>query len=100
MIFDAISRLLDYGVKRNIITIEDQIFVRNRILDALKLLSWEDSALEAGDMSIDEILAPIVDYAVENQIIADSQGSRDLFDTKIMGAITPRPSEVIKLRIR
>ena len=96
MIFDAIAQLLDYGVKRNIITLEDTVFVRNRIIDALRLTNYEDSSAEAGDMTIDEILPPILDYAVEMGIIADSQGSRDLFDTKIMGLLMPMPREVIR----
>ena len=95
MIFDAISRLLDYGVKRNIITMDDTIFVRNRMMDTLRLASWEDSTAEAGDMTIDEILSPILDYAIEQGIIADTSASRDLFDTRIMGLMMPMPREVI-----
>ena len=95
MIFDAISRLLDYGVKRNIITMDDTIFVRNRIMDTLHLASWEDSTAEAGDMTVDEILSPILDYAIEQGIIADTGASRDLFDTRIMGLMMPMPRQVI-----
>ena len=95
MIFEAISRLLDYGVKRNIFTIEDTLYLRNRLLDALGLSLWEDNCAEAGEMSIDEILAPILDYAVEKGIILDTANSRDLFDTKIMGLVMPMPREVL-----
>lgn len=95
MIFDAISRLLDYGVKKNIITVEDTLYVRNRLLDALGLAEWVDSDCEAGDMSIDEILAPIIGYAAEGGIISDTAANRDLFDTKIMGLLMPMPREVI-----
>ena len=95
MIFEDISRLLDYGVKRNIITMDDTIFVRNRIMDTLGLLGWEESVAEAGDMTIDEILSPILDYAIEQGIIADTSASRDLFDTRIMGLMMPMPREVI-----
>ncbi len=95
MICDAISRLLDYGVKRNILTLEDTLFVRNRLMDTLRLSAWEDSTAEAGDMSVDEILAPILDYAIEVGIIADTTAQRDLFDTRIMGLLMPMPREVI-----
>lgn len=95
MIFDAITRLLDYGVRKNIITVEDTLYVRNRLLDTLCLSEWQESFVDADNMSIDEILSPIVEYAVEKGIIADTTNSRDLFDTKLMGLLMPMPREVI-----
>lgn len=41
MIFEAITRLLDYGVRKNIITVEDTLYVRNRLLDTLCLSEWQ-----------------------------------------------------------
>ena len=38
----------------------------------------------------------MLDYAVEKGMIEDTTTERDLFDTKIMNALMPRPSEVIK----
>ena len=95
MIFDSIARLLDYGVRKNIITIEDTLYVRNRLLDALGILEWKDSDTDAGDMSVDEVLSPLVEYAVEQGIIPDTSASRDLFDTRLMGLLMPMPREVI-----
>ena len=96
MIYQAIERLVDYAIKKNIITIYDTHFVRNRLIDLLGLTSFEPCEAEAGDMTIDEILSPIVEYAVEKGIIADSQGSRDLFDTRIMGLLMPMPGEMVE----
>ena len=95
MIFSAIERLLDYGVRKNIITVEDVMYVRGRLLDALGLQEWQDCAADAGNLSIDEILEPIVNYAVEQGRIPDTANSRDLFDTRIMGLLMPMPREVI-----
>ena len=95
MIYQAIERLVDYAIKKNIITIYDTHFVRNRLIDLLGLTSFEPCEAEAGDMTVDEILSPIVEYAVEKGIIADSQGSRDLFDTRIMGLLMPMPGEMV-----
>ena len=95
MIFEALERLIDYSVKKNIITVEDIYFVRNRLLDTLGLGEWQERASDCGSMSIDEILAPILDYAIEQGIIADTVASRDLFDTRIMGLLMPMPREVI-----
>ena len=96
MIYQAIERLVDYAIKKNIITIYDTHFVRNRLIDLLGLTSFEPCEAEAGDMTIDEILSPIVEYAVEKGIVADSQGSRDLFDTRIMGLLMPMPGEMVE----
>ena len=95
MIYEAIERLIDYGIKKNLITLEDVYVIRNRIMETLRISEWQNCGGEAGDMTIDEILAPIVDYAIEQGIIADTVNSRDLFDTKIMGLLMPMPREVI-----
>ena len=95
MISLAIQRLIDYAVRTNIITIEDEIFARNRLIDALGVGGFEECSCSSDGMTVDEILAPLVDYAIEQGIISDSQGSRDLFDTKIMGLLMPMPREVI-----
>ena len=47
-------------------------------------------------MELEPVLKELLDYAVEKGIIEDSIVYRDLFDTKLMGCITPRPSEVIR----
>ena len=95
MIYEAIQKLIDYGIKKNIITVEDVYYVRNKLIDALGLSDWQDSSADAGNMTVEEILSPIVEYAVEQGIIADTMASRDLFDTKIMGLLMPMPREVI-----
>ena len=95
MICNFLQRLIDYGVKTNLITPEDVYVVRGRLMDALSLSEWNDSNDGAENLSIDEILAPIIEYAVDNKIIADTSNSRDLFDTKIMGLLMPMPREVI-----
>ena len=96
MIYEAIERLIDYAVKRNIITLPDAVFVRNRLLDLLGLTSYESCRADSGDMEIDEILSPLIDYAVEKGIIADTGASRDLFDTRVMGLLMPMPREVME----
>ncbi len=95
MISEAVQKLIDYAVKTNLITIEDIYVVRNRLMEVLALSEWEECSVDSGDETIDEILSPLVEYAVEKGIIADTQGSRDLFDTKLMGVLMPMPREVI-----
>lgn len=94
-IFEAIKALSDYGIKKGLIEAEDTVYIINSICQELNLDYFEDCELR-GDYTLEEILASILDYAVENGLCEDSVVYRDLFDTKIMGLLTPRPSQVIK----
>jgi UDPglucose--hexose-1-phosphate uridylyltransferase len=94
MICRAIQTLINYGIKNELITKEDEIVVRNTFIDILGLTDWEDGVLAEEIESVEAILAPIIDYACEKGIIADTTNSRDLFDTKIMGVLTAMPREV------
>lgn len=93
-IFEAIKSLVKYAIDNEMIEKEDEIWAINRICEALKIDSFEEN--EAKESDLEKILAVILDYAVKNGLCEDSVVYRDLFDTKIMGLITPRPSDVIK----
>ena len=95
MIYSAIEKLINYAIKNDIITCDDIYVVRNELIDALSLSDWQDRGGVWSGESIGELLSPIVEYAVENGVIADTSNSRDLFDTRIMGIFTPMPREVI-----
>lgn len=96
MICDAIQRLINYGITQDLITKADQFVVQNQLMEALQLTDWQLSGAETElDASIDAILQPLVEYACSNGIIADTAASRDLFDTKLMGILTPMPHEMI-----
>ena len=95
MICYAVQKLIDYAIKNQLITSDDIYVVRNQLMEALKLSDWEENNTEYSGESIDEILAPLIEYACENDIIQDTANSRDLFDTKLMGILTPMPREVI-----
>ena len=96
MICDAIQCLINYGITQNLITKADQFVVQNQLMEALHLTDWQLSgAGTEPDASIDAILQPLVEYACSNGIIADTAASRDLFDTKLIGILTPMPHEMI-----
>ncbi len=95
MIYDAVQRLIDYALKNELITSYDVYVVRNQLMEALELSDWEETTAEYVGEEIDELLAPLIEYACTNGIISDTANSRDLFDTKLMGILTPMPREVI-----
>ena len=95
MIYTHVQRLIDYAIKHNLITKDDIFVVRNSIIDLLGLSDWQDREVETVSDSIEEILAPIIAYATEKGIIAETANSRDLFDTRVMGLLAPFPREII-----
>lgn len=95
MIHKDVQKLIDYAVKSQLITQSDVYVVRNQLMEILKLTDWQDVASEYAGESVDDVLKPLVEYACENGIISDTSNSRDLFDTKLMGVLTPMPREVI-----
>ena len=95
MICKAVQKLLDYAKHNKLITEDDIYVVRNELMDALQLSDWTESETTYKGETIDEILEPIIDYACKQGIITDTVNSRDLFDTKLMGLMTPMPREII-----
>ena len=94
-IYEAINSLVAYGVKEGLIEECDKVWAVNRILEILDMDSMETDA-QVKEADLQEILKTILDYAVEKGLCEDSVVYKDLFDTKVMGVLTPRPSEVIK----
>ncbi len=90
----AITKLVNYGVKNGLMEECDRVYAINRLIEALGPDEYEEPA-EVGEEPLCDILKTITDYAVEKGLAEDSIVFRDLFDTKIMGLLMPRPSEVI-----
>lgn len=93
-IFDAITALLNYG-EGVLFEKEDRVYCQNLILDVLHLDAMEEGTAD-DSAELYEILKVMLDYACEKGLIEDSVTYRDLFDTRIMNCMMPRPSEVIK----
>lgn len=95
MIFQAIADLMAYAASAGLIEESDQVWAANSLLEQLGLPNWV-APIEAQDRPLEEILRDILNWAVENGRIQDGISSRDLFDTALMGRLTPRPSQVIR----
>lgn len=89
----AVKSLVQYAINNDMIKKEDEIWAINTVCQALGMDAYEDAKAENAEL--EKILASILDYAVANGLCEDSVVYRDLFDTKIMGLLTPKPSEVI-----
>lgn len=93
MIDAAVKKLVCYGLEKNLLTERDRIYVANRLLEILQLDSF-DCEEDFRNIDLESTLGELLDYAVEKGIIEDNITARDLFDTKLMGALLPRPSEI------
>ena len=94
MINTYISALVDYAISKGLISFADKIYATNKILEILNLDEYEEPT-ETPEIDLENILKGLLDFAVERGLIEDNIVACDLFDTKLMGALTPRPSEVI-----
>lgn len=91
-----IKSLIDYAVSAELITEEDRVFCTNALLDITGAVPSSDKE-DGTDLELHEILQGLVDDAVEREIIEDDLESRDIFDTRLMAAVTPFPHEVRRL---
>ena len=89
-----IDSLVSYAMNKGLTLPEDHMVVTNRILEILGMDSYEPSE-EPQIEELEEILKNLLDYACANGKCEDNIVARDLFDTKLMGALTPMPREVI-----
>ena len=91
-----IKQLTDYALAHGLIEPEDTVYATNSIMGILGVSEF-DCDEKTDEAPLEEILSALCDYAYENGLIENnSVVYRDLFDTRLMGALTPRPSEVIK----
>ena len=108
MIQERILELTEYGLVTGLVEPEDRRFTINRLLELFHLDELEDEVAaayakrtpmtqESAEAALEDILNEMLDYAAEDGLMPeDTITYRDLFDTKIMGMLVPRPSEVIK----
>ena len=89
-----IASLVQYGLDCALIEPCDVNYITNQLLQALSLDSYTPA--EPENLPLEEILKGLLEDAVARGICADDITSRDLFDTKLMGILTPAPREVRK----
>ena len=94
MLNEAIARLVQYGIDTGLTPACEKFYTTNLLLDRMKEDEYTDPGKLSGDMPLEEILKMLLDEAVARGIIRDDIVSRDLFDTKLMNCLVPRPAQV------
>ena len=87
-----LTALVEYGLKTGLIQDCDRTYIVNQLLMTMELDSFEEEA--APPMELEDILAGLLSDAVSRGVIEDNITAKDLFDTKLMGVLTPLPREV------
>jgi UDPglucose--hexose-1-phosphate uridylyltransferase len=91
-----IAQLVQYGLSTGLVPEADKIYTTNQILEVMKLDSYDDPGV-VEDAPLEEILEDLLQDAYDRGLIEnDGIVQKDLFDTKIMNCLMPRPSEVAK----
>jgi len=94
MLFENIEKLVQYGIDTGLTPECERIYTRNLLLELFHEDAWEDVDVSGQELELEGILKELLDEAVERGIIEDSIVYRDLFDTKLMNCLMPRPSQV------
>ena len=97
MIDYAIEKLLAYALEKELIQPCEKLWALNTLLEVLELDSYTPSSQEVGEVDLPAVLDELMDDAYQRGVMKENSiVYRDLFDTKIMGALTPRPAQVIE----
>ena len=94
---NLIADLVDYAIRHELCEELDRVFYQNRLMAEFNVFDFAPDRAPDPSSELCTILDALCDYAIEHQIIADcGVTGRDLFDTKLMGILTPRPSQVVR----
>ena len=92
MLYENIKKLVEYGIQTGLTPESERIYTTNLLLDLFHEDSYEDLPVETDNLDLEEILKNLLDEAVKRELIEDSVVYRDLFDTRLMNCLLPRPS--------
>lgn len=94
MIYESIKKLVQYGINSGLTPKSERIYTTNLLLDLMKEDDYEDVPCDPDNIVLEDVLKDLLDEAVKRGIIEDSVTYRDLFDTKLMNCLVPRPAQI------
>lgn len=94
MLFENIKKLVQYGIDTGLTPECERIYTTNLLLDLFGEENYEDTDIQGEEINLETVLGALLDEACKRGIIEDSIVYRDLFDTKLMNCLTPRPAQV------
>lgn len=94
MLQESIKKLVQYGINTGLTPECERIYTTNLLLDVMKEDEYTDPDCDLSDIVLEDVLKDLLDAAVEKGLIEDSVVYRDLFDTRLMNCLMPRPATV------
>ena len=94
MLFENIKKLVEYGIQTGLTPECERIYTTNLLLEIFKEDNYEDTEVDTENLELEVILKNLLDEAVSRGLIEDSVVYRDLFDTKLMNCLLPRPAQI------
>ena len=88
-----ISELVSYGMVNGLIAEDDKVYVINRLLELFekKEFVWSEETVRPVHLILEDMMTRALELGIMED---DTVTTKDLFDTKIMGLITPMPSQI------
>lgn len=93
-LYKNIKKLVEYGIQTGLTPECERIYTTNLLLDLFHEDSYEEVEINPSELVLEEILKELLDEACQRGIIEDSITYRDLFDTKLMNCLMPRPAQI------
>ena len=94
MLSENIKKLVEYGIRTGLTPECERIYTTNLLLELFHEDDYEDVEISEEEIELEDVLKNLLDEAASRGIIEDSIGYRDLFDTKLMNCLVPRPAQV------
>ena len=96
MLYENIKKLVQYGIETGLTPACEKNYATNLLLDVFKEDEYTEPEEDYGNIDLEEVLKALLDEAVKRGLIEDSVVYRDLFDTRLMNCLMPRPGQVQK----
>lgn len=94
MLYEAIKKLVQYGIDTGLTPESERTYTTNLLLDVMKEDDYEDVDCDLSSIVLEDVLKELLDEAVKRGLIEDSVTYRDLFDTRLMNCLMPRPAQI------
>ena len=94
MLSENIKKLVQYGIETGLTPECERIYTTNLLLDVFKEDEYTEPEEEYSNIDLEQVLKELLDEAVARGLIQDSVVYRDLFDTRLMNCLMPRPAQV------
>ena len=96
MLSKSIRKLVQYGIETGLTPECEKNYTINLLLDVFREEEYAEPEEVPENVNLEETLGELLDEAVKRGLIEDSVVYRDLFDTRLMNCLMPRPAQVQK----